>query len=102
MSSLPAVTEREAEEVRDPRVDAWNDVPSGLAGSISSNSMERDADHVATALSEPTASRGSASASERLANVGTVTIEQFVGLAATLMIALGLYSFVGGANACRR
>ncbi len=95
MSSIPAVTDPVSGHAPDPRVEAWNDVPSHVAGSIapaSPGALEL-ADQASS--NDSIASAGAASA---LASVGTVTLEQFIGLAAPLMAVIGLFSFIAGAH----
>ena len=93
MSSSSAVTENVSERVRDPRVDAWNDAPSGLAGTIEPTIPDGPAP-----LEELASVHGEPEAASALANVGRVTMEQFLGLAAPLMTVIGSYSMMAGVH----
>ena len=97
MSSSSIVTDNVTEHIRDPRVEAWNDVPSSVAGSIAPAVPDPVtlSDELTFARSETVAQPAAASA---LANVGTVTLEQFIGLAAPMMFVLGLYSSLAGVH----
>ena len=99
MPPLPAVSDDVSEHIRDPRVDAWNEVPSGVAGSITPAVVEAIdlAQQTATDVANLSgSSKPSGNAADQLAAVGTISIERFIGLAAPLMATIGLYSLFGG------
>jgi hypothetical protein len=95
MSTSPLSSPNVPESFPDPSADAWNEGLGHGAGGMSPALLDTHAllGGLATLRDEPTSSAGAA---EALENVGTVTLERFIGLAAPMMTMLGIYSVMAG------
>lgn len=96
MSTSPVVTPNASEPVRDPRIDAWNEGPSPAPQALAPALTDPAAMLDDLALPKGSA-LGATAAVAALEKVGVASVEQLLGLAAPMMVLLGLYSMLSGA-----